>query len=490
MSHCLRKRSFSSLSRSSTAAVVGIAATGFGLTSAQAATFTVTSTTDDAAGTTEGTLSWAIAQANSAAGADEIVFDSSVTGTLEVTAQPTISDELTITGPGSDVLTIDGDGEEGGPAAIFRVDESTLTISELTLTGDGDGSLVAFSSESSGSTLNINACVVTDVEMTTAINVQGDHQLDIRTSTFSENRQAVVAQGLSSANIENSSFRDHDSRPVYIGTYSEGTISGTTFSNNEEGALHVGVGSEITLTDSSFTEHSEGALFIENLSEGSISRCIFSDNSETSGRFENADITITDSTFNDNSYTSVRSEYSDITIAGSTFSDNSYTSVRSENSDITIAGSTFNDNSYTSIVARDSNIGISQSTFSNNEYAVLDLNNGVNVTVDSSVFSSNTSYYTGVINSRDSSESSGNIVTVTNSAFHENRVEGPNGRGAVLNGYSSGSLATLTFDNCTFTQNRSENKRWSLRNKETKLNAHSINGDWQYLRSDRRRHLR
>jgi hypothetical protein len=103
-------------------------------------TFTVNSTADD--GST-GTLRWAIDQANQNGQASTITFSSlfnspqTITlsgGTLALTDTP----GTTITGPGANLLTLNGnDAENGGP--VFEVSDGAVAeLSGLTITG-GDG---------------------------------------------------------------------------------------------------------------------------------------------------------------------------------------------------------------------------------------------------------------------------------------------------------------------------------------------------------------
>jgi hypothetical protein len=82
-------------------------------TPAQAATFTVTTNADDPASEeTETTLREAIAAANAAAGPDVIVFESDVSGTIQLEqGQLVVTDDLTITPPPSGDLTVNA--EEG-----------------------------------------------------------------------------------------------------------------------------------------------------------------------------------------------------------------------------------------------------------------------------------------------------------------------------------------------------------------------------------------
>jgi hypothetical protein len=104
-----------------------------------AATFTVTSLADDGS---HGTLRWAITQANSAAGADIISFDNSVTGTITLTSNlPAITDSVALNGPGQSRLTING-ADNYRPFTVSFDNDSTVVfeLSDITLTdGGGDG---------------------------------------------------------------------------------------------------------------------------------------------------------------------------------------------------------------------------------------------------------------------------------------------------------------------------------------------------------------
>ena len=78
---------------------------GLGSPAAQAATFSVTNTGDSGGGS----LRQAILDANATPGADTITFAAGVTGTIALTSgQLTVTDNLTINGPGAANLTISG----------------------------------------------------------------------------------------------------------------------------------------------------------------------------------------------------------------------------------------------------------------------------------------------------------------------------------------------------------------------------------------------
>jgi hypothetical protein len=97
--------------------------------SASAATFPVSNLND--AG--PGTLRQAVADANAAAGADTIVFQAGLSGTITLTSgEIPINDDLTINGPGSGVLSVSGNNASRifnvtPPALAFR----TVAINNL-----------------------------------------------------------------------------------------------------------------------------------------------------------------------------------------------------------------------------------------------------------------------------------------------------------------------------------------------------------------------
>jgi IPT/TIG domain/Right handed beta helix region len=103
---------------------------------AEAATFSVTNT--DPSG--NGSLAEAITNANNAGGSNGIVFESGLSGSIDLTSSlPTITSPLTITGPGARELTVDGDGHE-----IFYfqgTDTQSDSVSGLTLTGGDPGAV-------------------------------------------------------------------------------------------------------------------------------------------------------------------------------------------------------------------------------------------------------------------------------------------------------------------------------------------------------------
>ncbi len=122
----------------------GVAATsGLGLAavpSAEAAGFVVTNINDSGAGS----LRDAIDQANANAGPDIITFDSTVTGTISLTTQLMVDDDLIIDGPGARSLTVSGQNLTRVFHLYSYYDDPSITVSidELTI---ADGNAVGSS---------------------------------------------------------------------------------------------------------------------------------------------------------------------------------------------------------------------------------------------------------------------------------------------------------------------------------------------------------
>ncbi|HEX8472773.1 MAG TPA: Calx-beta domain-containing protein [Pyrinomonadaceae bacterium] len=140
--------------------------------------FTVNSTSDESDintadnlcndGAGNCTLRAAIQQANATTGADTIGF--SVTGTINLTgALPDITDNLTLNGPGSSLLTVRRD--TGGDYRIFTVESSlVISISGLTVangrTPDGFAHAFGGGGGAGGGIVNGGTMTLTDVTLT------------------------------------------------------------------------------------------------------------------------------------------------------------------------------------------------------------------------------------------------------------------------------------------------------------------------------------
>src|SRR5262249_31102316 len=96
-------------------------------------TFHVTTLADAGAGS----LRDAVAAANARAGADTIVFDNGLTGTIALTGgELDITDDVKINGSGADKLTVSG----SNLSRVFQVEAGeTVSISGLTIAGGNAG---------------------------------------------------------------------------------------------------------------------------------------------------------------------------------------------------------------------------------------------------------------------------------------------------------------------------------------------------------------
>ncbi|MCK6473773.1 MAG: right-handed parallel beta-helix repeat-containing protein [Planctomycetes bacterium] len=264
---------------------------------AEAATFTVTNTDDNGAGS----LRQAIIDANGAAGPDTVVFTTGLTGTITLTTgQITIDDPVTITGPGQAVLAVDAQDNSrifyvltndttydaaisgltltngyisGNGGAIFSK-HSHLTITDCTLSSssasNNGGGIYFYGSGSTyqltvtGSTFTNNSAdgrdgggiyaedgIVTITNSTFTNNYAGDdggalgaddlYQLDITDSTFRYNHSY------------GSSFRGGGGAINLVELRGPVTITGSTISDNESEHKGGGIAIEKTYTDELFT---------------------------------------------------------------------------------------------------------------------------------------------------------------------------------------------------------------------------------------------
>jgi len=209
-------------------------------TRAVPATFTVTNTNDDPTGATTGSLRWAITQANATAGADTINFSPTSFGSFQAiflapgAGQLTISDAVTITGPGASTLLITANGG----SRAFNITDGTTTKIAVTLTGlsisggristdgvslttAGDGAGIFMSNEN----VTLDGVVVTNNNMFAAptdggggIGIAGGGLLTVRNSTISGNSTNGRGGGIYFLNggallVENSTISGNTSAP-------------------------------------------------------------------------------------------------------------------------------------------------------------------------------------------------------------------------------------------------------------------------------------
>ncbi len=233
--------------------------------------------TNNCGGTGTGTacsLRDAIAQANTDGNGDTIVFKSGLTGTITLgSTLPTINVNLTITGPGANLLTISADHKAGvrvmtiGSSAPATVNISGLTIAYGNSSngfGGGifinQGALTVEECAFIGNFANDGGGAITDSSTATVTAID---------STFSGNSSsgpggAINADGVT---VSNSTFSDNSGQDgSAIAAGGTATVTNSTFSGNSSaasggGALNIsGVGT-LTADNNIFSGNSGGAIY-------------------------------------------------------------------------------------------------------------------------------------------------------------------------------------------------------------------------------------
>lgn len=237
-----------------------------GFSTAHAAEFTVTNLNDSGSGS----LRQAILDANKQSGKHIIHFKASLSGILRIANALVISRDITINGPGKEVLTIDGNLK-----TIFHIDKPTAiaTISGLTITNGGmaimnrgkltiekcdishnnqegiynyhdiNAKLVVNDSilsknqkqgiRNNGGDVTLNRVELSDNDSSGAYNYKGPMSVDH--GTISNNRGGGIVNNDGNLTVKNSSIDSNQSTSWGAGIYSYSeqlTIANTTFSNN------------------------------------------------------------------------------------------------------------------------------------------------------------------------------------------------------------------------------------------------------------------
>jgi len=230
-------------------------------TPVSAATFTVTSLSDDGSA---GTLRWAITQANSAAGDDTIDFDSALNGTITLTSSlPAITDNLTIVGLGQDNLMIDGVGSYRPFTVITNGVQ--FTISDMTLRrggGGGHAQLIL----NSRATVSATRVTFKETSVTAVANWEAGSIATYTNCTFRNNNNGIVGDHGSTPSSVSNTESDYQNRTYVINSLFEDNVAAI----NQERFTHV--------TNSTFRNNAWGAR-INGLNRTQIYNSTFSGNS-------------------------------------------------------------------------------------------------------------------------------------------------------------------------------------------------------------------
>src|SRR6266513_2492600 len=237
--------------------------------STQAATITVINTNDSGAGS----LRQALADTN-----DGDTIDLAVTGTITLTTDELLVDKsITISGPGSDNLTVDGNHA----SHIFHVSGGvTATVAGLSITNGGESPGAGGGIYNDHSTLTIDHCTVSDNLGSGGGGVYNDGSygtatLTVANSTFSGNSAGAADYGWGGA--------------IYNDGYSGSAtlmVNNSTFSGNSAGYHGGGIynhGGMVTIRHTILNAGAWG----ENLSNayGSVSSLGYNLSSDNGGGF-------------------------------------------------------------------------------------------------------------------------------------------------------------------------------------------------------------
>jgi predicted outer membrane repeat protein len=370
------------------ASALGItaAATAAGMFGANPAGAVTNYTVDNLGLIGPGTLSQAISDANGHLGADTITIAATVSGILH-TPQLSITEAVTITGPGATTLTLDGSNAN----RIFYI-HPTVSGAPVTISGlkFAHGTPPGGGLTQGGAIHSLNASLTLDAD-----DFAGNKAPD-------GNGGAVYFQGSTSPlTISNTTFTGNKARyggAVYVESASSLSVSGSTFTDNDgylgSGALGIKGAVTATITGSHFATNTA-----DSIAGGAIGST-------------NTDVMVTDSTF-----------------TGNTADENGGAMDVAGPASLTVTGSTFTSNSATYYGG------------------AIDFD-GQTVTISSSTFTTNHAGYGGAvfIDSADSDSS----VSIDKSTFTGNYVqdssEGSGGGGVYINGaYNEVNISSTTF---------------------------------------------
>lgn len=266
--------------------------------SAPAAGFVVTNTNPSG----PGSLADAITQADAAVGPHTITF--TVTGTIAVPSVFTLSEAITITGPGpapSDLILDGGDASRifnvtagaGKPVVI-----QSVTLTNANVTGSNGGAVVV----NAGSTLTLDTC---SLSLNTT-NSSGGALANLGTTTFVS---CTIANNFTSGGGGGAVYNNGTM------TVSLTTVSGNSAPNNG-GAFYNDSSGTLTISDSTFSGNSAsanggGGGALANGGSATVLRSTFAGNScvgyggairaDASGAPLFGKLDVVDSTFNGNS---------------------------------------------------------------------------------------------------------------------------------------------------------------------------------------------
>ncbi len=295
--------------------------------SAEAATFTVTNLNDS----DPGSLRQAIFDANTAAGDDIIVFQSGLIGTITLTSgEIVISDNLTINGPGANILEVSGNHT----SRVFFIRSATVVINGLKIknglaTFDIGGKAHGGGIYNESGILTINNSILSG---NSASREDGG-------AIYNEAGVVTVTDSILSGNLAN-----YGGGISNFGTFGRLTILNSTLSNNSAvrrpradegggggGIINSGTLTVVNSTISNNSAYDGGGISTSATETSSVINSTLSGNSAHSGGggiSNGGQLAVINSTLSGNSAHSgggISSYYSTLTVINSTLSGNSAT---------------------------------------------------------------------------------------------------------------------------------------------------------------------
>ena len=235
------------------------------------ATFTVTNLLDFGTGS----LRQAILDANGLGGADEIFFDSGLSGgTINLTSgELLITDDLSINGLGADFLSVDA----GGFSRVFNIDDGDNN-NLLDVLIDGLRITRGNTSSYGGGILNLENLTVTNstISGNTANRGGGiyshyDDFLTVTNSTISGNRGGGISHGLQSSGvtqITNSTISDNVGSGIFTGNNTGLTVTDSIISGNGTGIINEYYSSTTVINSIIANNLGDGIFSTADFSEG------------------------------------------------------------------------------------------------------------------------------------------------------------------------------------------------------------------------------
>jgi len=231
-------------------------------TTAQAANLLVYNTNDSGAGS----LRQAIANNATMGGGNTIIFSNVVTGTITLTTDTLwISNNVTILGPGPNVLAVDGSASY----TVFRLSgNQTVSLTGLTVTNGGASGIINYGSLTVSNCTIINCVASSSIIGSLAGGIGNNGALTVIASTIANNSGGGIYNILGTVALLDSSLTGNSGGALFNNGGGV-TVTASTISGNSGGGIsNFGSGSffgnpvtaTLTISASTFSGNSGGGI--------------------------------------------------------------------------------------------------------------------------------------------------------------------------------------------------------------------------------------